>query len=394
MHLIEQYALSCGVKIGKPHIETSFFPIPFKKYITLHASSGMEAKNYDYFPDVMTLISPYLKEEGIEVVQVGAKEDKAVKECNHYNGNTSIRQTAYVIEKSLLHFGNDSFTTHVASGFNKKLVCLYSVLYKECCGPYWGDKNNQILIESDRGGLKPSFSSKESPKTINFIKPETIARSVLNLLNIKHNIDSVETLHMGVEYKTPSISVVPNHIMPKTFAKGQPVNIWGHECFDQPNIAKWAYDRKCNIFLDQPMELKYLRVIKDNINLINYYVSEKDNPKYFTAIEKLGIKLNLLCKNEENINELRIKFFDWPIMFIKTKTKKDLDNSNKVCDNTRYKCSMKIIAGGQIYNSKAAWKYDKQGNHNKIIDCPEFWEDLNILRIYNENNHGNKDKTN
>ena len=53
MHLIEQYALSCGVKIDKPHIETSFFPVPSEKYITVHASSGMESKNYDYYDDVM-----------------------------------------------------------------------------------------------------------------------------------------------------------------------------------------------------------------------------------------------------------------------------------------------------------------------------------------------------
>jgi len=384
MHLIEQYALSCGVKIDTPHIEPLFFPVPHDKYITLHASSGMESKNYDYFEDVILMIEPYLRKMGIKIIQIGGKDDKGIPGCTNFHGKTSIRQTAYLIKNSLLHFGNDSFSTHIASGYNKKIVCLYSILYKECCGPYWGDKNNQILIESDRKKLKPSFSSKELPKTVNLIKPEEIALGVLNLLKIKNDLDKIETIHTGVEYHKSSISVVPNHIMPSSFAEGQAVNIWGNECFDEENIVKWAYDRKCNIFLDKPMQIKYLNIIKDNINYINYYVSEEDNENYFRLLERSNIKFNLISKDKKNINNIRVKFFDWNILLQQPKTKKDLDKSEKLCDNSRYKCSMKIVSGGQIYNSKAAWKYDKPGNHNEIIDCEEFWEDLNIIKIYNE----------
>ncbi len=46
MHILEQYAVNCGVKIGKPQIIPQYFPIPFKeKYICLNAGSGMESKN-------------------------------------------------------------------------------------------------------------------------------------------------------------------------------------------------------------------------------------------------------------------------------------------------------------------------------------------------------------
>ena len=392
MHLIEQYALSCGVKIDKPHIETCFYPIAENKYITLHASSGMQSKNYDYYNDVMEMISPYLNKQGIKVIQIGGKEDRSIKGCEHLHGRTNIKQSAYIISKSLLHFGNDSFSTHVASGFNKKIVCLYSVLFKECCGPYWGDKEKQILLESHRNGLKPSFSDSEQVKMVNLIKPEEIAESILNLLKIDNSISEIETLHMGKQYHIPALSVVPNHIMPASFAKGQPVNIWGHECFDEQNIAKWAYERKCNIFLDQPMGIRYLNVIRKNINKINYFVSSDSKESYFKSLEKGGVKFNLLCKDENIINKLRLKFFDWPITLLKEKTKKDLDNSEKLCNNSRYKNSMKIISGGQIYNSKAAWKNELEGEHDQVIDCPEFWEEIDTLKIYNHKNHGkNKD---
>lgn len=388
MHLIEQYALACGVKIDRPHIERCFYPIACEKYITLHASSGMQSKNYDYYNDVVEMIKPYLDKENIKIIQIGGKEDRAINGCEYLHGKTNIKQSAYIIEKSLLHFGNDSFSTHVASGFDKKIVCLYSILYKECCGPYWGNKNDQILIESHRNGLKPSFSNQEALKTINLIKPEEIALAILKLLDLKNDVSNLETFHIGNQYHISALSVVPNHIMPKNFLEGQPVNIWGHECFDEENIARWAYDRKCNIFLDQPMGIKYLNAVRHNINKINYFVSENSDERYFKLLEKGGVKFNLLCKDENIINDLRLKFFDWQINLLKDKTKKDLDTSDKICDNTRYKNSMNIISQAQIYSSKAAWKNDIEGDHDQVIDCPEFWEELDTLKIYNDNNHG------
>ena len=384
MHLVEQYALSCGIKIDKPHIETSFFPVPFEKYITLHASSGMSSKNYDYFQDVIEMIFPYLAQNKINILQIGAKEDAKMPFCTHYNGVTTIRQSSYLIQNSMLHFGNDSFSTHVASGFNTKLVSLYSILYKECCGPYWGDRERQKLIESDRGGLKASFNGHEQFKTINLIDPEIIATSILDLLNINHSLNKIETLHIGKEYHIPTLSVVPNHVMPDSFMRGQPINIWGDECFDERNIMQWAKTRECNIFLNKPMNIKYLHSVIQNIKQINYFLSIDDDPQYFNNLQNLGIKLNLLCDNEEQLTDIRVKFFDWQVQHVQHKTKKDVDNIDLLCDNSRYKCSMKVISDGRIYNSRAAWKHDKTGEHNKVIDCPDFWRDLNILRIYND----------
>ena len=383
MHLIEQYALSCGVKIDKPIIETSFFPVPFEKYITIHASSGMESKNYDYYNDVLDLINPYLQKENINIIQVGAKDDAKLKYCEHLNGATTIRQTAYVIKNSLLHLGNDSFSTHVASGFDKKIVSLYSILYKECCGPYWGNKDNQVLLESHRNGLKPSFSNKESLKTVNLIKPEEIAKGILDLLDIPNNMSNIETIHIGNKYHIPSLSVVPNHVMPESFAQGQPVNIWGHEFFDEGNIVQWAYKRKCNIFLNKPMSIKYLNTIRLNINQINFFLQDDTDPKYFKLLEKGGVKFTLLCEDENKINDYRLKFFDWNVFNYQKTTKKDLDSIDKICDNTRYKTQIQIMSNAKIYNSRAAWKNNIQDS-NTIIDCPEFWEELNSIKLYNE----------
>ena len=384
MHLLEQYALSCGIKIDKPQIETSFFPIDCDKYITLHASSGMEAKNYDYFKDVIDLIHPHLESNNIKIIQIGDIKDKKLDNCTHYNGTTNLKQTFYLIKNSLLHLGNDSFSSHVASGFNKKIVCLYSVLFKECCGPYWGNEEDHVLLEPSRIKRKPSFSGNENPKTVNEIDPEEIASGVLNLLGLDHQTEKVKTIHIGKEYHAPSLAVIPNHIMPDTFAKGQPINIHGDECFDEQNIAKWARTRRANIFLDKEMNINYLSVVRKNINQINYIVSTGTDLKYIKAINKLGFPVQLLCKDKTIIDETRIKFFDWEVKEYTLPQKKDLDNSKLLCDNSYYQNSRKIISNGKIYNSKAAWLHEKDGDHKDIIDCEEFWQELNTIKIYND----------
>jgi len=388
MHLVEQYALSCGVKIDRPSIETSYFPIVPEKYITLHASNRIQSKTYDYYNDVMDLLHPYLEAENIKVIQIGSKDEQKIGRCTHHQGQTTVRQAAYIIKNSMLHFGTDSFSTHVASGFDKKIVNLYSVLYKECCGPYWGDRASQILLEPDRTKRKASFSDNEYPKTINEIKPEQIAQSVLKLLNIKNNLHNIETFHIGDAYHAGSLAVVPNCVLGKSFAAGQPANILGHEHFDEQNIAQWAYTRKVNLFLDQPMQINYLQAIKNNVHQINYFVQPDDDDTFFKACKKLGIKLKLICKDNDIINDVRLKFFDWDVHFLEQKTKNDIDNHDKICNNTRYKSAQVIVSDNKIYASKAAWRNGIEGEHNTIIDCDEFWEDAINLKLYNDNNHG------
>jgi hypothetical protein len=386
MHLVEQYALSCGVKIDKPQIETSFFPLSSNQYIVLHASNRIQSKTYDYYNDVIELIQPFLKTQNIDIVQIGSKDEPKFSNCINLQGQTTIKQAAYIIEKSKLLLSTDSFSSHIASGFNKKIVSLYSVLYKECCGPYWGDKNKQILLEPNRKNQKASFSDSEYPKTINTIMPERIARAVLDLLGINHNINNIETLHIGQAYHADSLAVIPNHIMPKTFASGQPANILGHEHFDEQKIAQWAYSRKVNIFLDQPISINYLQAVKHNVNQINYFIQPDNTEDFLKSCKKMGINLKLVCEDESILNDIKLKFFDWDVFFITKSTKKDIDNHEKICNNSRYKSAQIISSDNKIYSSKAAWRHDIPGIHEEIIDCDEFWEDAINLKIYNDNN--------
>jgi hypothetical protein len=76
-HLAEEYAKSCGVKIGKPVLRPHYFPILYDKYITIHNDKKVQSKEYDMWPEVIELLKPYLKD--IKVIQIGAKGEETIK---------------------------------------------------------------------------------------------------------------------------------------------------------------------------------------------------------------------------------------------------------------------------------------------------------------------------
>jgi ADP-heptose:LPS heptosyltransferase len=201
MHFLETHALNCGAKIDKPFIYTSFFPLPIEKYITFHSDSPATAKNYDYLQDVINIIYRPLEQHGIKIVQVGDPKDRNFSNCASLKGALNSNQLAFIIQNSMLHFGADGFPLHLAGGFDIPLVGIFVNNFINCDKPYFGSPEKQILISSYNRteNKKPSFSNDEMPKTVNLIKPEEIAASILKLLGIDYTIP-FESLFFGKKY--------------------------------------------------------------------------------------------------------------------------------------------------------------------------------------------------
>ena len=133
MHLIEQYSLASGSKIGEPYIYEKFFPLPFDSYITFSPFSK-PSKNYAYWKDSLSMLIPVLRKLNTHIIQLGEKKEEAFEGCYNLSGKTSINQAAYLIKRSQLHLGTDTFSTHLASAFKKKIVSLYSHSPIQNCG--------------------------------------------------------------------------------------------------------------------------------------------------------------------------------------------------------------------------------------------------------------------
>lgn len=384
MHLLERYALSCGVKIDRPHIEEEFFPLVDENFIVLHASSGMDSKNYDYYREVVSLLLGYLSNYEIKILQIGEANNHPVQGCVHLQGKTSIRQVAYIINKSKLVFGNDSFSSHIASGLNKKNVTLYSASNKECCSPYWTSSKNCSLLEPPTK-KKPSFAEKEYPKSINLIKPEVIASSILNHLNINHDLDNYKTLSIGEYYNFPVIEVIPDFNALDYNINKNVLNVRMDYHFDENNLFSWSQNKDICVVTNRPISEECLRAIKPSLQQVIFRADLSTRPSDLATIKKIGTNLKVSTDDEENLNEIRYNLIDWEVELEQKKSKKDLDAKDDICYTTKYITSKITLSRGKKYASKAAWKQDiemtsKQAN---IIDNNDFWEEVDHFMIFN-----------
>ena len=305
MHLVETYSLSTGSKIKKPFIHKKFFPLPFDKYITIQNSSGMQCKCYDYFQEVVNFVYEDLGKAGYKIIQIGAKEDKALNNVFHLQGQTNINQTAFILENSKLHIGNDSFAIHMCSAFDVPLIGLYSVSSPEIAGPFWKNKNQICLTPKN---WNPSFNPNESPKRVNEIKIESIIESIQTILNINLS-QNIHTIFIGERYGHILLEAIPSIILPNTVFPEVPLNIR----FDYiDKIEEKDYictlnnlnTRKCAIITDKPLEIEKLFQLKDKIINLFYDITFNDiDLNFVNKIKSLGMKIDFIFNKSKNKNE-------------------------------------------------------------------------------------------
>lgn len=387
MHLVENYALAAGVKISKPHIDPLFYPIPEEKYIVLHASSGMQSKNYDYYKEVLNLLKNYISTRSIKVVQIGEKSDTHIKGTLNYLGQTSLRETFYVIQKSILLLGNDSFSSHVSAFLGVPTVTLFGASLPETCKPYWSEPGKLSIFSPDFSKRRPSYCVDEVEKRVNEIFPDLVAERVLRHLNIPNQLTGIEPVHLGLSYRHGIIDVVPN-CNPNEARKVQGgVSIRCDYTDNITNLEHWLSKHKCAVYTDKPLDIKLLNKYKHNIQIIALYIKDDDLLNYIDEFRSVGKKMQIFYYGNRNISDVRLELFDEQVHEPISASKKDLDNPSKICDNSYFKSSLKILSNNKIYPCKAYLDRDIESSDlQTIIDCPEFYDEIEYFKIYNHDN--------
>ena len=390
MHLVEQYALACGAKIDKPYIYEKFAPLPYNNYITFSPYSK-PAKNYDYWREVLFMLLNDFKKIGVNIIQLGVKDEKAVEGCYDMRGKLDINQTAYIIKRGLLHLGADSFPTHIASSFGKKIVSLYSNSPVQNCGPYFSDKEDVSLIESPRVGKKHSFAIQENPKTINNIRPEEVACEVFRLLGIKAKVKN-KTIRIGPKWVHEFIEVVPSSVT--SFSKEVPPDRHVIRMDYHYNVDVMKEQLKVNkglIVTNKPIPIKDIGEVKERIHQIIFLVEDTSYDKNFPRdLEKNNVPNSIFSRLEgQELNQLKFDIIDLDkkIQIIDKKSKELLpDHENVNLDKLTFRSRKFIIEGDTIYPGKAAYleKISIPNFFTKpipIIDKPEFWEEMDFFWI-------------
>ena len=357
-HLIETYALNCGARIDKPLIREKYFPLPFDKYITVHTTSK-DAKTYDYFNDVLDIIFPVLKKAGIDIVQIGGKDDKPVNRAFKVLGMTNVNQSAYIIRKGLLHLGVDSFPVHLASiDPDHKIVALYSTNFKNIVKPYWGKAENQILLEPERNGKKPSFMERETPKTINTIRPEEIAKSVCKLLRIPFNWN-FETVFTGQYYHNVMVETVPNHVVDTSNLGLDALIVRMDYYFNESFLFEQLNRIKCSIVTNKPINLQLLAQQKSKIEEVVYIIEKDNHPDFIRELQRLGIKYHLLTYlPDDEIEKYKLKFMEFGMLH-----RREIKFPEALKKHTNkslvYKSAKFILSDGKVFPSRLAMLQDR-----------------------------------
>jgi hypothetical protein len=376
MHLIERYATACGVKIDKPYIYDTFFPVNVEKYISFQPFSKYQSKNYDYWDEVVSIISPYLQKNNITLVHIGAKDDKTVNNTLNLCGQTNISQAAYIIKNSIMHVGADSFAAHIASGYGKKIVALYSNNNVNNVKPYWTKPEDMVLL-SPKINKKPQYSVNESPKSINNIKPEVIAEGILKLLNIPYN-NLPKTVYIGNEYINKTLEIIPDKPINPAQIGLETLVIRMDYVFNEQVLELFLQQKKCIVFTNKPINEELLKKYKQNIPQLIYIVEKDNDTSFVKTLKRNTINAAFISYlSEEELNQFKLDYMDYGLIVKRDHPTDKIEISN----NTYFKSSRILISSEGQFNSKYQW--ETKDMSNKYISNPELNKELNNLYIFN-----------
>jgi hypothetical protein len=398
--LIETYARSTGLLIDRPSLREDFYPLPFERYITLAAGSNQGAKNYDYFTEVVSILTPLLGD--IRIVLLGGKDDPAITGTHDLRAKTSYNQSYYILKRAMLHLANDSWLTHMAGEANVPTVALYGSTSAEIHGPHWrADKT--ALIESHRKGQIPSFSAHEPIKMINFIDPFQVVRKVLEFLALP-NAPQSRTQYIGAQFNGQVLDFIPNRALHPGFNPDMPTAVrMDYEHNEQVLTQVLQSGRKVNIVTKAPINLDLLRALKGNILAYNHEVDESCDPTYLKEVSRILPRGTFYSRSLDPVvlASLRFKYLD--IVYIQqviNKNRDDFINSAREYLNDssfsldsedkltklKFKTNKFVLSREKIYLSHAHEKLDKPITDGQttdaVIDDPAFWLDYLHYFIY------------
>jgi hypothetical protein len=376
MHVLEAFATSSGLKISKPYIYDKYYPLNFEKYIIIETNDAKyQSRNYDYWQEVINLILPKLKENNINILQFCGQNDPRLINTYTVVGCT-INQKAYLIKNSMVYIGSNSLGLQLASNYNKKIIGLYGNIYPSQNKPYWSKQEDLTLIQAFDEKSKPSYAPQENPKVINNIKPDVLARAILNNLNINYDI-KVKFSSIGFGYMNKTIELVPNMLVnPSSFGASSIIvrmDIEFNENFLQSQLSQ----SKCLILTNKTISENLIKNYKSNITQIVYKIEKENDPSFVSFLKSENISFVLISDlSEEEINNIKINYMDLGLILkLNHKNKNDYDHKNI----KYYKSNHFILSNNKLYMSEAAVEKDlpiKDFNQNiqEIIDTDKFWK--------------------
>ncbi len=350
----------------------------------------------------------------ITIVHLGLKEDPPLMGVYDLRGKTTILQANYLIGRSLLSVGGDSFFAHNAGWRKRPLLAIYGITAESPHGPFWRDPSKTSIIESHRWGGVPNYSLQEPVKTVNLIDPYHIANEVLRLLGITHTFNQ-QSRFWGLLYQHTILELIPNTVPDSSFLPELPMLVRMDYLHNEDNLVKLLQTgRRINLLTSKMINLGILSAFKSQILSYNHEIGTLNTE--LPTIEYIG-QLKPICprsvfftreQDPAKVSDLRFPYFpdscmieqvkdttreDYLLAALNYLNKKDTPDNRLVLEEelqySKFRTTRYVLSEGSVYLSHAhrlAGKIISNLNDNigEIIDDPLFFKDLNHLSIWYE----------
>jgi hypothetical protein len=384
MHILETYALSCGLKIDKPFVFENFATVPFEKFISFHRN------HYPYYQEVIALIQPELEKRGIAILQLKAKPDNVETNAAIHEG-LSFGQWAYIMRHSLLHFGEDDFLFDLAGYYDVPRVILFSNTFPATTKPYWGSPKQEIILQNIGSWSRPSLNQEPTHNFVRFIPPEKIAASIMALLGIEWT-PPYQTIYPGSLYR-PRHDII--ELIPQNNSQ---VNINGPIAniavrmdykFDEQFLISTLSQTKATIVTNKPIKVEILNALRNNINEVLYLIEEdQGDAKFAGSLSRLNLQhaMTSYLANEKLIKAKEALFETGVIHQIPAPALSKIKELSGGLEGLMYKSSKRIFLDKQEFKSKWAYFNNQPSNHQDLSPCPsqespEFMQELEFFFI-------------
>ena len=371
-HLLHEYSKSLGVKVSKPDLQQHFFPCLDEKYILFYNSERQASKIYKHYSTVFQLLREALDDHGIKIYQIGG-ENAIMGVSRHLS--CSLKNEAYLVAKSMLYLGPDSYLAQYASAQDVKTITLHGNNYASNTKPFWGSFKDKACLEPN-WNLNPCFSAEDPQRQIDSIKPEVVCKKILEFCGLGQF--NFKTINIGDSYYQKIVEVVPTAI-----TKGLPKSLFVRIDYGVEEEAFLYYCTNHEVILvtDQLPQINILMQFRENIKRILYTIQDKDDTipeEYFESLKKLGIDFILLSDKEDELPFLRNKYFETQVH-----PKHDRKEPIVCPDDAKFLSNKKIIEEDKVYMSYAHYKKGLD-SCDKVLDTPEYWEESKHFYIYEQ----------
>ena len=373
-HLLHEYSKSLGVKVSKPDLQQHFFPCLDEKYILFYNSERQASKIYKHYSTVFQLLREALDDHGIKIYQIGG-ENAIMGVSRHLS--CSLKNEAYLVAKSMLYLGPDSYLAQYASAQDVKTITLHGNNYASNTKPFWGSFKDKACLEPN-WNLNPCFSAEDPQRQIDSIKPEEVCKKILEFCGLGQLKFNFKTINIGDSYYQKIVEVVPTAI-----TKGLPRSLFVRIDYGVEEEALLYYCANHEVILvtDQLPQISMLMQFRENIKRILYTVQDKNDTipeEYFESLKKLGIDFILLSDKEDDLSFLRNKYFETQVH-----PKHDRKEPIVCPDDAKFLSNKKIIEEDKVYMSYAHYKKGLD-SCDKVLDTPEYWEESKHFYIYEQ----------